>query len=172
MLSDNQARTPSSTSLFSCDLLPEKIQAGESVRVRIKNLGYSSKSFTIRGRSRGINFEPVKEEIELKAGQSKTLSFRPLPSSPPLVGNEKNHAFRIQVRSSDGASQILRGKVTAKARFTVAQVLLLLFLLAFSSFAVKASTPKVLAILATDTPTPTITPLPTITPTPRLFRLR
>jgi peptidoglycan/xylan/chitin deacetylase (PgdA/CDA1 family) len=109
----------------------------------------------------------VKEEIELKAGQSKTLSFRPLPSSPPLVGNEKNHAFRIQVRSSDGASQILRGKVTAKARFTVAQVLLLLFLLAFSSFAVKASTPKVLAILATDTPTPTITPLPTITPTPR-----
>jgi peptidoglycan-N-acetylglucosamine deacetylase len=165
MLSGNL--TPSPISLFSCDLHPKQIQAGESVRVRIKNLGYSSKSFTIKGRSRGINFEPVKEEIELKAGQSKVLSFRPMPSSPPLVGSDKKHSFRIRVQSSSGETQILRGKVTAKARFSLPQALLLLLLLVFSYISVKASTPKVLAILATDTPTPTITPLPTITPTPR-----
>ena len=135
--------------------------------MRVKNLGYSDASFIIRGRSRSINFEPVKEEIELKAGQSKTLAFRPQPSSPPLIGIEKYYSFRIQVQSSKGASQILKGKVSIRARFSIRQAFLLLILLLFSYISVKASTPKVLEILATDTPTPTITPRPTITPTPR-----
>ncbi|MCP4139796.1 MAG: polysaccharide deacetylase family protein [Chloroflexi bacterium] len=167
MLSDNQPQISFSAPTFSCDLQPEQIQAGESVRVRVKNEGQSDAIFIIRGRSRGINFEPAKEEIELKAGQSKIVAFRPKPSSPPIIGDEKKYSFRIQVRSSSGSSQILKGKVLAKARFSLPQALLLFFFVIFSYFSVKASTPKVLAILATDTPTPTITPLPTITPTPR-----
>ncbi len=139
------------------------------MRVRIKNIGTSDEVFSIRGRSRRINFEPKKVlGVELQPGQSTTLSFRPQPSSSLLIGGEVKHPFRLQVQSAKGVTQILRGEVCSKAKFSLRQVLIMLFVLIslfyFSGKAFgKNATP--ISLFSSATPTPTITPLPTLTPT-------
>ncbi|MBT3189369.1 MAG: polysaccharide deacetylase family protein [Anaerolineae bacterium] len=167
MRSKNQPHTTLITPRFYCDLRPKKIQAGEVVRVRIKNLGHATEIFSIRGRSRRIKFKPEQESgVKLKSGQSTLLTFQPLPELTLLIGGERSHSFRLEVRSSRGETQILRGKVRHQAKYSIQQVLIFLFLLIFFFYiSAKASSSEGFSLFATKTPTPTITPLPTLTPT-------
>jgi len=95
--------------------------------VRIKNLGQSSEIFTVKGRSRRIKFEPEQiQDVRLRPGQSTTLNFQPLPSSPSLIGGEIIHSFRLQVQSAREETQILRGRIRNQAKFSLRFALILL----------------------------------------------
>ena len=139
------------------------------MRVQIKNIGNAEGVFSIRGRSRRINFEPKKVlGVKLSPGQSTTQSFRPQPSTPLLIGGEFKHPFRLQVQSEKGATQILRGEVCSQAKFSLRQVLIMFFVLTslfYFSGRVFGKNATPISIFSSATPTPTITPLPTLTPT-------
>ena len=165
-----EAYSKKESSPFSCELEPIQLQAGEEVRVHVKNLGDRSDEFTIRGSSRQISFLPKKKEsVKLQPGQSATISFTLQPKQSSLIGSKNDLGFRILVQTSRGNTQALKGKFHSQAILSPRQVLILCLLFIFTIFIVKktrSANGASIAIFATKTPTPTITPTPTTTPSP------
>ncbi len=171
---------------FECNLRPDRIQEGEVLRVRIKNTSQLSQKYHIVGRSRRVKFEPKSTlEAALKPNQSTNLTFQPTPKSHPLIGGEFRHPFRIQIQSSEGEIQILRGEVSNSGRIPYYLAILLFFIFLSgiyfftypSSAASLPPTPtEIVKRSVTETPVFTQTPLvptptkvvPSATPNPSL----
>ena len=153
---------------FSCALEPTRIQAGEEIRVQIKNTGVTEETFTVKSRSREFKFLPRSTQtVNLRPGQSETVNFTVQPSRFPYIGSKEDRDIRVLVQASKGGTQILKGKISSQAILSVGQTLII-FLILFSVFFISRKTQSAegFSLFATDTPTPTRTPLPTLTPTP------
>ncbi len=168
MQSQNLDLLTSISQKFECSLRPDQIQESEVLRVRIKNTGRTSESYTATGRSRRVTFQPRSRlEAVLKPNQSTNLTFRPVAKSHPLIGGEYSHAFRIQVQSSEGEIQILKGDVLnrGKVPFSLA-IVLFLGLLSSLYFFMRPSTgiAGTMKQVVTQAPALAQTPAPVKTP--------
>ncbi len=165
---------------FDCNLRPDAVQDGEVLRVRIKNTSQLSQKYSVVGRSRHVKFEPKPNlEVALKPNQSTNLTFQPTPKSRPLIGGEFSHPFRVQIQSSEGEIQILRGEVSNSGRipYYLAIFLFFIFLSGFYFFTRPSpAAAEIVKKVATETPVFTQTPLvptptkvvPSATPNPAL----
>ena len=164
-MSANFPYSTESSSRFSCKLEQEE----NEIRVHIKNLAYRSETFTVWGRSRGINYSPKeKQRVILEAGESTTIRFSIQASRISLIGNKDGDPFRVLVQASKGETQVLKGKIRNPTILSPVQALII-FVLILSVFFIsrKAKSAGGFSIFPTDTPTPTLTPLPTQSPTPQ-----
>ena len=168
------------TQSFECNLRPDTIQEGEVLRVRIKNTSPLNQKYSVVGRSRRVKFEPKPRlEATLKPNQSTNLTYQPTPKSHPLIGGEFRHPFRIQIQSSEGEIQILRGEVRNSGKIPYYLAILLFFIFLSGLYFFTHPSPAAAEIVkktATATPAFTQTPLiptptkvvPTTTPNPAL----
>ena len=126
---DKEPQLTLKTLNFESDLRPQKMEAGEVLRVRIKNTGQFSETFLITGRSRRVHFLPHDSiETRLNAGESTILTFQPQLPSSLFLGIELHYPLRFQVQSASGETKILKGDVHHKGRVSL-RLVALIFLL-------------------------------------------
>jgi hypothetical protein len=112
------ALTIATFSQFSCELRPQRIEAGEPARVTVENQGNIQQAFTLDWRSpdEGLSFEPAPvQEMRVPPGEVGMAEFRAKPRSRPLLGGERVWPFTTHVRAAGGAVQNLNGEVVGKA---------------------------------------------------------
>jgi hypothetical protein len=105
-------------SQFSCELRPQRIEAGEPARVTLENRGNIQQAFTLDWLSpdEGLSFEPAPtQEMRVPPGEVAMAEFRATPRSRPLFGGERIWPFTTRVQAAGGAAQNLSGEVVGKA---------------------------------------------------------
>ena len=139
--------------------------------MQIKNLGRATETFTLKGRSRRIKFEPEQVlGVKLNPSQSTIITFRPQPLSFSLIGGTITPPFRLRIQSSSGEIQILKGEVYSQAKLSLKRAfILLLFLLPFFYFFAETNNSDRFSFFKQATPTPTMIPPPP--PQPRSLHI-
>jgi hypothetical protein len=105
-------------SQFSCELRPQRIEAGEPARVTVENRGNIQQAFTLDWRSpdEGLSFEPAPaQEMRVPPGEVAMAEFRAKPRSRPLLGRERLWPFTTRVQAAGGEAQNLNGEIVGKA---------------------------------------------------------
>ena len=130
MHADQQSHITLTSLSFESNLRPQKLRAGDVLRVRIKNTGQTSESFTVTGKACRVKFLPEKKvEVRLRAGQSTMLTFQPSPPPPPLIGGERRTPLIFLVQSASGETKILKGEVCSRGRLSPRLAVLIFVLL-------------------------------------------
>jgi hypothetical protein len=97
--------TNATFSQFSCELRPQRIEAGEPARVTVENRGNIQQAFTLDWRSPddGLSFEPAPaQEMRVPPGEVGMAEFRAQPRSRPLLGGERVWPFTTRVQAAGG----------------------------------------------------------------------
>ncbi len=103
-------------SLFSSELRPPQIEAGQTAQVAVENKGNIQGNFNIKWSSEDLQFEPVDvQDLAVAAGEIGAAEFQAAPIRRQLLGGESEYPYSVQVRSRDGGGETLSGKVTAHA---------------------------------------------------------
>ena len=110
--------TVGAISQFASDLTPRRVDAGQTGRLRIHNLGNIQETFTIRLQSPGDDLEyvPVRSgPLRVYPGQSASFDFAVSPRSPNWMGGAETFPYSLIVQSSDGETQVHQGEVVSRS---------------------------------------------------------
>jgi eukaryotic-like serine/threonine-protein kinase len=101
---------------FSSELRPQKINAGESAKLTVRNLGNHKETFTLEWKDRGdeLAFTPPQAQLGVLEGQSAVAEFRAAPRKQRWFGSPKTVAFTTQVKGAKGKAQTHSGEIISK----------------------------------------------------------
>ena len=128
-------------SQFSCEMLPERVRAGSSSRIIIRNEGNRKETFTVTWRDRGdeVEFRPSSQvRSTVPAGQTTSVSFKATPRRRPAPAEDTAHNFSAEVTAPTGETQRLNGELVVTKTAPSRLPLWLLALLAFACMSLVA----------------------------------
>jgi len=105
-------------SQFSCELRPQRIEAGEPARVVLENQGNIQQAFSLTWQSpdEALGFEPAPtQDLRIPPGEVAMAEFQAKPRSRPLFGGERVWPFTTRVQAAEGEARNLTGEVVGKA---------------------------------------------------------
>jgi len=145
---------------ISSELQPQKVRAGQTARITIKNHGNTPETIKIdlKDVADELNFVPPQIQVEVLEGQEGLAQFQAAPRHTRWIGGEKSHPFSARVIPARGEPLTLPGEMISKGRFP-AWVLPLIIMLCLVCAAASAFSYPILF----PPPEPTQTPVPTAT---------
>ena len=110
------AVTVTAYSQFQSSVQPQKVRAGRSTRVSVRNGGNFPDTYTVIGSDRGneLAFDPPQARIKVPQGGTASAELSAKPHKRPFIGGAKNHPFNIEIRSSEGTAQQHAGEVVSR----------------------------------------------------------
>ncbi len=101
---------------FQSSLQPQKVRAGKTTQVTIRNNGNFPDTYTISGSDRAneLAFEPPETQLKVNQGEAASAELRAGPVKRPLVGGAKTHPFTVQVAPSQGDPQQHAGELVSR----------------------------------------------------------
>ncbi len=126
---------------FSTELQPQRITAGQTARLSVKNQSNIRSSFTITWQSQddALRFDPVNtQQMQTPAGEAGTAEFQAAPVLRPWLGGEVNYPYTVQVKAAEGQTKNLTGSVVSRGLvpFWVLPALFIMCLAAFFAVAI------------------------------------
>ncbi len=126
---------------FSTELQPQRITAGQTARISVKNQSNIRAAFTISWQSQddSLRFDPVNtQQMQTPAGEAGTAEFRASPVLRPWLGGEVTYPYTVQVKAAEGQTKNLTGAVVSRGLvpFWVLPVLFIMCLAAFFAIAI------------------------------------
>lgn len=118
MASVDVVLTVAAVSQFMADLTPRRIDAGQTVRLRIQNLGNFQDTYTVRFQNVDGQLEFVPEGVgplQLMPGETTTLDFVVSARNPNLFGSPTRSAYSALVQSAGGETQGYNGEVLSRS---------------------------------------------------------
>lgn len=96
---------------------PQKIQAGKTAKVKLRNLGNTPEPVTLTWRDQAdeLTFTPPRSQVTVPEGKEADVAFRAVTRQRRLIGGEKQHAFAVQVSGPDGEGQSYAGQAVSRA---------------------------------------------------------
>ncbi|MBP8000184.1 MAG: protein kinase [Chloroflexi bacterium] len=100
---------------FATEMMPMAVWPGSSCTIHIRNLGNVETTFSLLARANdladSLSFTGQGERLVLAPGQEGDLSLTVQMSTRPLMGRQKAIPFRVQIRASQGESQVKVGQI-------------------------------------------------------------
>jgi TolB protein len=110
--------TLAANSRFSSDLLSARMDAGNTARLRIQNLGNFPDTFTVQFQNLDGDLDfapPAVGPIHLMPGEQTAVEFAVSPRRPNLLGSQKTFSYAAVVRTANGESQSQNGQVISRS---------------------------------------------------------
>jgi hypothetical protein len=114
--------TMAAFSQFTGDLAPRRIDAGQTARLRIFNLGNIQSTYTVTFQPRGreLEFTPtVTGPVRVMPGETAAVDFAVSPQSPNWFGGPAVLPYTVVVTSSEGEAQAYNGDIVDRALIPV-----------------------------------------------------
>ena len=102
---------------FTSEMHPQKLRAGQTGRITVRNLGNAPENFTVTWKDRGdeLAFRPPQAALSVPEGQSAVVNFQAAPRHRQWIGREKNYAITGTVAPARGDPQPHMGEVVSRA---------------------------------------------------------
>lgn len=122
--------TVAAYSQFTSQLQPQKVRAGKSASLTVKNQGNSQETFNLSWKDRAdeLAFDPPQARLRVPEGGTASAEFRAAPRRRRWIGGGQSHPITAQVSSAAGVTQTHSGEVVSRALFPVWVLPLLIFL--------------------------------------------
>ncbi len=107
---------------FASELEPERVDAGEPVRVKITNQGNIQDTYTLilKSQEDALEFDPEEPlQMRVQPGETAVTEFTAKPRKPALLGGEVLQVYSIQIQSTEKQAQTLNGEVVSRALIPV-----------------------------------------------------
>jgi hypothetical protein len=114
--------TVAAFSQFTADLNPRRIDAGQTARLRIFNLGNIQSTYSISWQPGGRDLEFVQNEpgpVRVMPGETAAVDFVVSPRSPNLFGGTGIRPYTVVITSSEGEAQAYNGDMVNRALIPV-----------------------------------------------------
>jgi len=110
------ALTVTAYSQFQSSVQPQKVRAGKSTRVTVRNDGNFPDTYMVTGSDRGneLAFDPPQARLKVPQGGTASAELSAKPHKRPFIGGTKNHPFNIKISSTEGATQQHAGEVISR----------------------------------------------------------
>ena len=110
------ALTVAAYSQFQSSVHPQKVRAGKSTRVTVRNDGNFPDTYTATGSDRGneLAFDPPRAQLKVPQGGTASAELSAKPHKRPFIGGTKNHPFNIEINSTEGTTQQHAGEVVSR----------------------------------------------------------
>ncbi len=109
-------------SQFTTDLTPRRMDAGQTARLRIFNLGNIQETFSVRWRNiqDDLEFLPSRSgAIQVAPGESAVVDFAVSPRNPNWVGGTTFLSYSLIVQSTEGETQTHTGEIINRSLIPV-----------------------------------------------------
>ena len=110
--------TIATVSLFSADLRPQSIEAGQPARILVENQGNVQQAFNVSCHSPDdtVLFEPSEaQQVRVAPGDVGMVEVLPKPRSRPFLGGGVSLPFTTRVQAPSGETRNVTGEVKAGA---------------------------------------------------------
>jgi len=109
--------TIAATTLFSAELRPQSVEAGQPSRVVVENQGNVQQAFRVSWQSPDdqVVFEPGQDQqVRVAPGEVGMVQFVPKARSRPLLGRGVSLPFTTRVQAPSGETRNVSGEVKAR----------------------------------------------------------
>ncbi len=108
--------TVAAYSQFQSSVQPQKVRAGKSTKVTVRNDGNFPDTYTATGSDRGneLAFDPPQAQLKVPQGGTASVKLSAKPHKRPFIGGTKNHPFKIEISSTEGTTQQHAGEVVSR----------------------------------------------------------
>jgi serine/threonine protein kinase len=108
--------TVSAFSQFSSKLESQRIRAGKSAQVTVRNEGNIEEAFSLslKDRSEELSFKTTAPRLTLAEGEAAVTEFRITPRRRRWFGGPKEFPFTVQVKSAHDEVQAHRGEMSSR----------------------------------------------------------
>ena len=114
--------TVAAFSHFTAELNPQKVVAGQTTTLILKNLGNTQQNYslTFQSQTYAMNFNPPKPEpLRIRPGETGSVQFEVTPRQRPVLGGEMNYPYSVKVQALDRTTQVLSGEVATSGLIPV-----------------------------------------------------
>ncbi len=118
----NGTLTVAAYSRFSCEINPSLVEAGQPVRILVRNQGNIQETFTLTWQSENdaLEFESgTTRELKVAAGETAAAEFVAQPRQRPIMGGEKSYEYSILVQSAEKETLTVGGEITSKGMIPI-----------------------------------------------------
>jgi serine/threonine protein kinase len=114
---------------FSSELQPQRIRAGATGRVTVRNQGNLQETFSLvwKDRADELAFKPQQTRLNIPAGQESIAEFQAAPRHKIWIGGERIYPISVQVGASQGESQTQVGEVASRGLLPAWLLLAMIF---------------------------------------------
>jgi eukaryotic-like serine/threonine-protein kinase len=103
-------------SQFSAELFPQRLNAGRTGRLTVRNAGNTQETFAISFTDRAdeLAFQPPSQQVRVPEGQTVTAEYRAQLRQRRWIGGEKQHAFSARIALPQGEPQTQNGELVSR----------------------------------------------------------
>jgi eukaryotic-like serine/threonine-protein kinase len=102
---------------FTSDFHPQRLMAGKSARLTVRNQGNRKGDYrlSLRDRAEEVAFQPPQITLEVEEGKSASAEFSAAPRSRRWLGSDQVYPFTVQVTAPAGETQTHTGELVSRA---------------------------------------------------------